>query len=210
MRIKDIATERIYFKRNDEASSELAILGFQMPPYLARVFKLVNDQRTFTELVNHPDIAGDDFNDEQIGKAIRSLIKIGLIVPLPVSETSQSSSAATQISATQRLKMITAATDTSVSDTQAIAAIGSTKTERIAWEGSLDAQSLANLKASLLLELRRVLGRDVDLVQMKIMSVNSADELMKSVGVCARILEAAISLETSQKFLEIFKKHFAG
>lgn len=203
MPIRDLATDRIFFQRNDEAAQELTHLGFQMPKHLSKVFDLVDNQRTFRALVDLPDLQGDEF----VGDAIRSLIKIGLIVPTPVTNANTEDSA--DISATQRLRMISVATEPSMSETQALAAIAVTTDERKAWKSALDTTSLDDVKATLLLELRRVLGRDVDVVQIKIMSANNAEELMRSVGVCARILEAAISPEVSQKFIAIFKRHFS-
>jgi len=203
MPIRDLASDRIYFQRNDEAAQELTSLGFQMPKHLTNVFGLVDNLRTFMELVNHPQLK----DDELVGDAIRSLIKIGLIIPTPVSVTDSADNSA--IRATQRLRVIAAATEPSVSDTHAFAAIAATTDERKAWKNALETSSLDDVKATLLFELRSVLGRDVDLVQIKIMSANNADDLMKSVGVCARILEAAISPAVSQKFVAIFKRHFS-
>jgi hypothetical protein len=203
MPIRDLATDRIYFQRNDEAARELSSLGFHMPKHLSKVFDLVDNQRTFRALIDLPHLR----DDELVGDAIRSLIKIGLIVPTPVTNADTNDGA--DISATQRLRMISVATEPSVTDTQALAAIAATTDERKAWKNVLDTSSLDDVKATLLFELRRVLGRDVDVVQIKIMSANNADELMRSVGVCARILEAAISPEVSQKFVAIFKRHFS-
>jgi hypothetical protein len=203
MPISDLASDRIYFQRNDEAADELTHLGFQMPTHISKVFDLIDNRRTFMEVVNHPQLSQDDL----VSDAIRSLIKLGLIIPTPVTVASGLDCA--DISATQRLRMIAVATEPSVSDTQAFAAIAATTDERNAWKNALDTSSLDDVKATLLFELRRVLGRDVDLVQIKIMSANNADQLMKSVGVCARILEAAISADVSQKFVAIFKRHFA-
>lgn len=203
MPIRNLASDHIYFQRNDEAAQELIALGFQMPQHLTQVFGLVDNQRTFRELINHPDLG----EDKLVSDAIRSLIKIGLIIPTPV--TAANSEDTNDITATQRLRVIAAATESSVSDTEAFAAIAASTNERKAWKNTLDTQALDDVKATLLFELRRVLGRDVDLVQIKIMSANNADELMKSVGVCARILEAAISPDVSQKFVAIFKRHFS-
>jgi fumarylacetoacetate (FAA) hydrolase family protein len=203
MPIRDLASDRIYFQRNDEAAQELIALGFQMPAHLKKVFALVDNLRTFMELINHPSL----LEDELVSDAIRSLIKIGLIIPTPATNAENEDTV--DISATQRLRMIAAATEPSVSDSQAFAAIAATTDQRKAWKNSLDTQALDDVKATLLFELRRVLGRDVDLVQIKIMSANNADDLMKSVGVCARILEAAISPDVSQKFVAIFKRHFS-
>ena len=203
MPIRELASDRIYFQRNDEAAEELTNLGFQMPIHLSKVFGLVDNQRTFSALIDLPQLR----DDALLGEAIRSLIKIGLIVPMPVTNAYVEDSA--DISATQRLRMISVATEPSVTDTQALAAIAATTDERKAWKSVLDTNSLDDVKATLLFELRRVLGRDVDLVQIKIMSANNADELMRSVGVCARILEAAISPDVSRKFVAIFKRHFS-
>ncbi len=203
MTIRDLASDRIYFQRNDEAAQELLALGFQMPQHLKIVFGLVNNVRTFGELNNHPSLANNDLVDD----AIRSLIKIGLIIPTPVNAAENEDSA--EISATQRLRVIAVATEPSVSDAHAFAAIAATTDQRNAWKSTLNTLSLDDVKATLLFELRRVLGRDVDLVQIKIMSADTADELMKSVGVCARILEAAISRDVSEKFVAIFKRYFS-
>jgi hypothetical protein len=208
MSIRQFATDSIYFRRNDEAIDEFTRLGFKLPDKMARVLKAVDGRRTFKQVVSHPSIMLDETSD----KSIRSLIKLGFIeaVPVPIQTDSNRVSANpdAQINATQRLRVIAAAGDETISNTQSMRALNATPAERDQWQRDVEARQLEEIKSSLLLELRRVLGKDVELIQMKIVAVTSAEELLNAVGVCSRILEVAISKETADKFIATFKQHF--
>jgi hypothetical protein len=221
MSIRQFATDSIFFRRNDEAIDEFARLGFKLSDKMARVLKVVDGRRTFKQVVAHPSIVMDQTSSD----SIRSLIKLGFIEAVPVPSTASTASTASnisadtnqptpdndsdaQINATQRLRVIAVAGEKEISKTQTMQALNTTPAERDQWQREVEARQLEEIKSSLLLELRRVLGKDVELIQMKIIAVTSAEELLHAVGVCSRILEVAISKETADKFVATFKQHF--
>lgn len=208
MSIRQFATDSIFFRRNDEAIEEFNRLGFALSEKMARVLKTVDGRRTFKQVVSHPSIVMDETSSE----SIRSLIKLGFIEAVPVPTPTDASRPPVnndaQINATQRLRVIAAAGEQPASKTQTMQALNATPEERDQWQREVEVRQLEEIKSSLLLELRRVLGKDVELIQMKIIAVTSAEELLSAVGVCSRILEVAISKETADKFIATFKQHF--
>jgi hypothetical protein len=208
MPIRQLATDNIFFRRNDEAIDEFARLGFALPDQIARVLKIVDGRRTFKQVVSHPTVLLDETSTD----SVRSLIKLGFIEAMPVPQadaaTQQITLEAAHLNATQRLRVIAAASEPNISQTQAMQALNSTPAEREAWQRDVEARQLEEIKASLIGELRQVLGRDVELIQTKILAVNSAEGLLNTVGVCSRILEMGISKDVADKFVAAFKQHF--
>lgn len=80
---------------------------------------------------------------------------------------------------------------------------------RAQWESEVDARHLETVKGTLVQDLRQILGRDVLLVQGKILSANNGEQLIQAVTACSRVLEAAVSKEASNKLMDAFRRHFS-
>jgi hypothetical protein len=80
---------------------------------------------------------------------------------------------------------------------------------RAQWESEVDARHLETVKGTLVQDLRQILGRDVLLVQGKILSANNGEQLIRAVTACSRVLEAAVSKEASEKLMDAFRRHFS-
>jgi hypothetical protein len=206
--MRQLATDNIFFRRNDEAIDEFTRLGFTLPEKIARVLKAIDGRRTFKQVVMHPTLMLDETSTD----SVRSLIKLGFIEAMPVSQVDiagkQAAFEEAQLNATQRMRVIAAAGEPNITQTQAMQALNSTPAERETWQRDVEARQLEEIKASLVGELRQVLGRDVDLIQTKILAVDSAEGLLNTVGVCSHILEVGISKEVADKFVVAFKQHF--
>jgi hypothetical protein len=84
-----------------------------------------------------------------------------------------------------------------------------TNAARSQWEAEVDARHLETVKGTLVQDLRQILGKDVLLVQGKILSANNGEQLIRAVTTCSRVLEAAVSKEASQKLMDAFRRHFS-
>ena len=80
---------------------------------------------------------------------------------------------------------------------------------RAQWESEVDARHLETVKGTLVQDLRQILGRDVLLVQGKILSANNGEQLISAVTSCSRVLEAAVSKEAADKLMDAFRRHFS-
>ena len=80
---------------------------------------------------------------------------------------------------------------------------------RAQWENEVDARHLETVKGALVQDLRQILGRDVLLVQGKILSANNGEQLIRAVRTCSRVLEAAVSKEAADKLMDAFRRHFS-
>jgi hypothetical protein len=109
MPIQQFVSDSLYFRRNDEAIEEFAKLGFQLPENMARVLKVVDNRRTFRQVMAHPSIE----IDETAGEAIRSLIKLGMLEAVPVVNmtTGPQPPAHPSITSTQRMRVISSNSD---------------------------------------------------------------------------------------------------
>jgi len=114
---RELATDNIFFRRNDEAIEEFTSLGFTLPDKIARVLKVVDSRRTFKQVVSHPSVMLDETSTD----SVRSLIKLGFIEAMPVLQadmaTQLSSLQAAELNATQRLRVIAAASEPDLTNT---------------------------------------------------------------------------------------------
>ncbi len=206
MSLENFASDYIVLVKNEEAINELQRLGIKLPSSLSRLLFVIDNRRTFKQCVMDPRLIGATDTDE----SLRSLIRLGFVNAIPASPAS-TAEPEPSLTATTRLKVVAAVNDPANNKTQVMRAVdeAGAAAARAKWEHEVDARHMENVKATLILDLRRILGKDVSLVQGKILSANNGEELIKAVTSCARVLETAVSKEASDKLMDAFKRHFS-
>jgi hypothetical protein len=206
MSLENLASDYVVLVKNEEAINELQRLGIKLPSSLSRLLFVIDNRRTFKQCVMDPRLNGATDTDE----SLRSLIRLGFVNAIPASSAPQAS-AEPNLTATTRLKVVAAVNDPASNRTQGMKVFdpASAAEARAKWESEVDARHMENVKATLILDLRRILGKDVSLVQGKILSASNGEELIKAVTSCARVLETAVSKEASDKLMDAFRRHFA-
>jgi hypothetical protein len=205
MSLENFASDYIILVKNEEAITELQRLGIKLPSSLSRLLFVIDNRRTFKQCVMDPRLNGATDTDE----SLRSLIRLGFVNAIPASNVP--TAVEPNLSATTRLKVVAAVNDPANNKTQIlkVADEAGAAAARAKWEHEVDARHMENVKATLILDLRRILGKDVSLVQGKILSAVNGEELIKAVTSCARVLETAVSREASDKLMDAFKRHFS-
>jgi hypothetical protein len=167
-----------------------------------------------------------------IDESLRSLIRLGFVNAMP-AEVASKTQAEPTLTATTRLKVVAAVSDP-MNSTQSIPVVPPTAGRpdpsvpvirlstpaaadkpaeptdaRAKWEAEVDGRHLETVKGTLVADLRNILGKDVLLVQGKILSANNGEQLIRAVTTCSRVLEAAVSQEAAQKLMDAFRRHFS-
>jgi hypothetical protein len=225
MSLEKLASDYVVLTKNEEAINELQRLGIKLPSSLSRLLHVIDNRRTFKQCVTDQRLIGATDIDE----SLRSLIRLGFVNAVPVDAATKAA-AEPSLTATTRLKVVTAASDP-MNATQsnpvvppaaapspaavAAAPVSAAKpaaepnAARAKWEAEVDARHLETVKGTLVQDLRQILGKDVLLVQGKILSANNGEQLIRAVTTCSRVLEAAVSKEASQKLMDAFRRHFS-
>jgi hypothetical protein len=226
MSLEKLASDYVVLTKNEEAISELQRLGIKLPSSLSRLLHVIDNRRTFKQCVTDQRLMGATDIDE----SLRSLIRLGFVNAVPVDAATKAA-VEPSLTATTRLKVVTAASDplnATQSNTvvppaaeQAATVIrrdadkpvdkpaAEPNAARAKWEAEVDARHLETVKGTLVQDLRKILGKDVLLVQGKILSANNGEQLIRAVTTCSRVLEAAVSKEASQKLMDAFRRHFS-
>lgn len=228
MSLEKLASDYVVLTKNEEAINELQRLGIKLPSSLSRLLHVIDNRRTFKQCVTDQRLIGATDIDE----SLRSLIRLGFVNAVPVDAATK---AATEpsLTATTRLKVVTAVSDpmnatqsnpvvppvvapaASAAEPVPVIRLGADKpaaepnSARAKWEAEVDARHLETVKGTLVQDLRQILGKDVLLVQGKILSANNGEQLIRAVTTCSRVLEAAVSKEASQKLMDAFRRHFS-
>ena len=200
--LHSFANDYIVLVKNDEAITELAKLGIRLPTTLSKLLHVIDNKRTFKQCVASAVLIS--MQEFELNEALRSLIRLGFVDAVPATARSLSDQEAS-ITATQRLKVIATANDPAVGMPD-MTKTGSQTVANRAFSSGLNAQDLNAIKADLLLELRRLLGKDVSLVQDLIETARDNEQLIRAVTGCSRVLEAAVSIEASKEFVAAFSR----
>jgi hypothetical protein len=230
MSLEKLASDYVVLTKNEEAINELQRLGIKLPSSLSRLLHVIDNRRTFKQCVTDQRLMGATDIDE----SLRSLIRLGFVNAVPVDAATKAA-AEPSLTATTRLKVVAAASDP-LNATQSNTVVppaaepvvpvirlgadkpaekpagepaGEPNAARAKWEAEVDARHLETVKGTLVQDLRQILGKDVLLVQGKILSANNGEQLIRAVTTCSRVLEAAVSKEASQKLMEAFRRHFS-
>lgn len=225
MSLEKLASDYVVLTKNEEAINELQRLGIKLPSSLSRLLHVIDNRRTFKQCVTDQRLMGATDIDE----SLRSLIRLGFVNAVPVDAATKAA-AEPSLTATTRLKVVTAASDP-MNATQSNPVVspaapppaepvpvirlgadkpaGEPNAARAKWEAEVDARHLETVKGTLVQDLRQILGKDVLLVQGKILSANNGEQLIRAVTTCSRVLEAAVSKEAAQKLMDAFRRHFS-
>lgn len=203
--LHSFANDYIVLVKNDEAIIELGKLGIRLPMTLSKLLHVIDNRRTFKECVASAVLAA--MNEDDLNEALRSLIRLGFVDAVPATARSMSDQEAS-ITATQRLKVIATANDPAMSGSTSANASNVENQPNVAraFSSGLNSQDLGAIKSDLLLELRRLLGKDVSLVQDLIETARDNEQLIRAVTGCSRVLEAAVSIEASKEFVAAFSR----
>ncbi len=223
MSLQTLATDFVVLTKNEEAIVESQRLGIKLPSSLSRLLHVIDNRRTFKQCMTDPRLLGATDLDE----SLRSLVRLGFVNALP-ADVANVAASEPSLTATTRLKVVTAASDpmnatqqnpparVAVDPTVPVIRLGAAKPAvpeptgtRAQWESEVDARHLETVKGALVQDLRQILGKDVLLVQGKILAANNGEQLIRAVTTCSRVLETAVSKESAQKLMAAFKKHFS-
>jgi hypothetical protein len=233
------ANEFVVLHKNFDALQEMMDVGVALPTQQRLVLQVVDGKRNLKLIVRELDRS----LGAQTQSTIRSLLRMGLIQPMPVEsaeDAAQMAQIEAKLSATGRMRVIAAISDpkllkdiaptASNVDPHSMLRDGSLKSlttaaphvageplqsdevpsaaniARLLQGREIEPRNLEALKFVLIDDLRQLLGADVELVRVKIMMATRAEELMKAVVLCARVLDIAVSKEAAEKFCRALLK----